>query len=165
MWRFTFLVCLVWVNIFGGSSMDKLNGENWVFFDVDGTLVSESNVNPFSKREWSSVLMKRHAVGRESGLLKIKNGNVYVLFYNPYTGDVECMRVETQHVRLLRHMKKRGRQIMVWSGNGVDYVEKVVDALALRPFVDYVMSKPLSCVDDLEPNDFITRIFLKRGTR
>lgn len=140
--------------------MKIIDGENWVFFDVDGTLIKETSVNPFTDIDLGFIQT------REGGTYsKNYNGENYIAFFNRYISQVEIMVVENQHVRLLKHMAGRGRQIVVWSANGVDYATEVVKALGIISHVDYCMSKPLSCVDDLEPNQFMKRIFLKRGER
>lgn len=141
-----------------------IEGESWVFFDVDGTLVCETEMNPFTVKERREVFARRHA-HQHYGLTKSKGSRQFVLFYNPYTAELECMEISTQHARLMRHMKNRGRQILVWSANGVRYAERAVMAMGLDGYVTNYISKPLSCVDDLEPNQFLKQIFLKRGTR
>lgn len=141
-----------------------LKGENWVFFDIDGTLVKEAAKHPFTQREIKMIFAIKNGI-RPYLRKTNKKGDQFILFWNPYSNEVEAMEILTQHVRLLKHMKGRGRQIMAWSANGYMYAERVISALRILDYVDACMSKPLSCVDDLEPNDFMKRIFLKRGER
>jgi hypothetical protein len=85
--------------------------------------------------------------------------NVEIL--NPYTDVNEYRLVHEKHVKLLKHMYGRGRFIIVWSGNGAEWAEAVVDALDIRKHVHLVMTKPICFVDDMPAEQWMNnRVYL-----
>jgi hypothetical protein len=62
-----------------------------------------------------------------------------------------------KHIEQLKKHKMRGHTIVVWSAGGYDWAAAVVKALQLENFVDLVISKPIWCYDDLQPNEFIPK--------
>jgi predicted phosphatase len=78
-------------------------------------------------------------------------------------GGRECRFSRIQaHIDLMIHHKvDRGFTIIVWSANGHMWAEKVVKALGLEQYVDYVLTKPLEYVDDKNVGEWMSsRIYL-----
>jgi len=61
-----------------------------------------------------------------------------------------------KHIQLLKDYKVSGCDIIVWSQAGKAWANAVVDALGIREFVDYCLTKPDVYVDDLEAGHFMT---------
>ena len=56
--------------------------------------------------------------------------------------------------------KARGHTVVVWSAGGAKWAEQVVDALNLRPQVDFILTKPNWYYDDQDASDFMRRIYV-----
>lgn len=54
--------------------------------------------------------------------------------------------------------KNRGATIVVWSGSGWQWAEKVVKALNIEDYVDYIQCKPQWIFDDQDPNEWTKRV-------
>lgn len=61
------------------------------------------------------------------------------------------------HIEQLIKHKMRGHTNIVWSAGGYDWAEAVIRTLKLEQYVDLVISKPIWCYDDLQPNEFIPK--------
>lgn len=75
---------------------------------------------------------------------------------NPGEGKIEFnygdekiyLRPHKFHITFLKHCFNRGDHVVIWSKNGWQWVEQVVDKLGLRNYVHTAMSKPSRHVDD-----------------
>jgi hypothetical protein len=111
--------------------MKVIKNEAVVFFDVDDTLVLHRDP---------------------------KNGQQKRIVPNPYTEDHPYeVWVHTNHVRFIKEQKARGRCVIVWSAAGPVWAETIIKLLSLEDYVDFVLSKPIMCVDDLEPSDYLPK--------
>lgn len=75
----------------------------------------------------------------------------------------EMVNPHIGHIKKLKEHKLRGQLVVVWSAGGYAWAETVVKALGLENYVDYVMAKPAWAWDDLTPNEFIKRCYIKPG--
>jgi hypothetical protein len=62
-----------------------------------------------------------------------------------------------KHIEQLKKHRIRGHTIIVWSAGGYDWAEAAVRALGLEDTVDLVISKPIWCYDDLQPNEYMPK--------
>ncbi len=111
----------------------KLNDSRAVHFDLDDTLIIWNTDTVESKQYLGNPL-------------KFDAG---VLGY-PHL----------KHIEILKQFRARGQQIVVWSGGGSDYAEKMLNKLDILKYVDVVMSKPEWVFDDLD-QAIPKRTFLK----
>jgi predicted phosphatase len=92
---------------------------------------------------------------------KPKKKDKVVAITDPYDGTQRHLVVHQGHVKVLKDRKARGSTICVWSAAGYRWAEKVVRALGLEAYVDYVQSKPIAFVDDLQAHEILgERIYL-----
>lgn len=118
--------------------MKVVNSEMNIYFDVDDTLVV-----------WG----------------KVKQGEKCVAITDPYDGSQYYLRPHVGHIKVLRDRKARGATIHVWSASGHKWAETVVRALGLEQYVDFVLSKPMMYVDDLQASDILgERLYLGKDS-
>lgn len=118
--------------------MKIINNESNIYFDVDDTLVI-----------WG----------------KIARGQKAVAITDPYDGSQHVLRPHLGHIKVLKDRKKRGCIIHVWSAGGYRWAEAVVKALKLESHVDFVLSKPVMYVDDLQAADILgERLYLGKDS-
>lgn len=118
--------------------MQVINNESVIFFDVDDTLVM-----------WD--ISASH-----TSYLDI------VIVIDPYDGKPLSLGIHKPHVKLLINQAKRGSKVVVWSQGGFQWAEAVVKALQLEEYVDIVMSKPKTYVDDLPVEAWLKdRVYIK----
>jgi predicted phosphatase len=111
--------------------MKVIKNESIVCFDVDDTLILHKDP---------------------------KNGTVSLVVPNPYAEDHPYeVWVHTNHVRFIKEQKARGRCVIVWSAAGYRWAETIIGLLDLEEYVDYVITKPVMCVDDLEPSEYLPK--------
>lgn len=110
--------------------MKTIKTENIVDIDIDDTLIMHNVSEPGEK--------------------------ITLDFY----GEDVTFNVHNEHVKLLKNYKARGFTIFVWSGNGYEHAEKVIKALNLEDYVDYVRTKPYRIIDDSEANNWAPRIYI-----
>ncbi len=112
-----------------------VESENIVMIDVDDTLVMHD---------------------------KKKSGDI-VEIVDPYKENhVYKLRPHKKHISLLIDYKARGKTIIVWSHGGWLWAKTVIETLKLEKYVDFVMSKPKTYVDDLTTDCILTnRVYLK----
>lgn len=116
--------------------MNVIEGERNIMFDVDDTLVM-----------WDDKYLEP--------------GDSKVSVIDPYDGCKVYLTPHKQHIKLLKNHLMRGTQVFVWSQGGVLWAKAVVVALGLESSSVYVMSKPLSYVDDLPVQEWlIDRIYI-----
>ena len=80
-----------------------------------------------------------------------------------YYGETVYVVPHEEHVRLLKSSLARGRNIVVWSGNGFQWAENVLKALGFGDADNIlVMSKPAGYVDDLPCTEWMgNRVYIK----
>lgn len=78
-----------------------------------------------------------------------------VLVVDPISDFQEFLVPHSKHIEMLKDFKRGGKVIVVWSAAGWQWAESVVAALDLEPYVDFVMEKPQSYVDDLNCTQFM----------
>jgi FMN phosphatase YigB (HAD superfamily) len=123
-----------------------VNCKQTVFFDVDCTLAM-----------WDATPEQLEAYGIEiecpGSLVDIDNdGNES---YAP--AWKQMILPHRKHIEQLKKHKMRGHTVIVWSAGGYDWAEAVIKAFKLAEYVDLVISKPIWCYDDLQPNEFIPK--------
>lgn len=75
------------------------------------------------------------------------------------TGAMYVTRNDS-HIELLINLKAIGWNIVVWSQGGSDHAERVIKALKLEKYVDIILPKPESYVDDIPfEQQYIKRIY------
>ncbi len=84
-----------------------------------------------------------------------------------YYGEKVYVHPHLEHIRLLRSSLSRGRNVLLWSGNGWRWTKTVVDYLVAAGHLPntegiVIMSKPVAYVDDLEAEKWIgNRIYIQ----
>jgi predicted phosphatase len=109
--------------------MNIIDRESTIFIDVDDTLVM-----------WG---------------IKAKKGQKLIQITDPYSGDQVYLMPHAGHIKVLKDRKARGSCIIVWSAGGYKWAEKVVKALNLEAYVDFVMTKPHMYIDDKAASEFM----------
>ena len=114
--------------------MKTINNELITFFDVDSTIIFDTN-----------------------------EATIDTVTYLDVTGRAFLAKPHKVHIDQMRKHKARGYTVIVWSGNGYQHAENVVKALGLENYVDYCMSKAVKYWDDLEDaNQILTsRVYLE----
>lgn len=117
------------------SEMQVIQSEDVVMYDCDDTLVM-----------WFTEC---------DPTLKVK-------IICPYGGSETWLKPHARHIDLLKKHHGRGKTVIVWSAGGYKWAQAVVEALGLQDYVHFVMTKPMSYVDDLEAKEILgSRIYLK----
>lgn len=84
---------------------------------------------------------------------------------DPYDGTEHYLRPHAGHIKVLKDRKARGAVVHVWSASGYKWAEAVVCALGLQEYVDYVQSKPVLYIDDLEAHEILgERLYLGKNS-
>ncbi len=114
--------------------MQVIRSNNVVCFDCDDTLVM-----------WKTSRLQT----RDS-------------MYFLYGDEAVWLTPHRNHIRFLKHCYDRGNTVIVWSKNGYQWAEKIVDKLGLQEYVHIILSKPTAVVDDKDAlNDIVgERIYL-----
>jgi predicted phosphatase len=81
----------------------------------------------------------------------------YTRFTEPHLGNYIRVHVNVNNIRLMKEKKKRGATIILWSQGGYEYAEVVAKALDITKYVDYVMTKPVGVIDDLEASAWMPK--------
>lgn len=64
------------------------------------------------------------------------------------------------HIQLMKDLKAIGWNIVVWSQGGSDHASRVIKSLDLEAYVDLIIPKPESYVDDIPfEQQYIKRIY------
>lgn len=116
-----------------------LKSDNLIYFDVDETLVFWRTDNY-----------------HEDDLIKVKD---------PYARGNEFIKMvpHQRNINLLKRVHGQGRTVVVWSAGGVFWAESVVKTLKLESYVDLIISKPYTYVDDRPMEDWkLNRIYLSK---
>lgn len=104
--------------------MKIIRKDNSFAFDVDETLIIHCNAD-------------------ETGAIK----------FNFYGQDLWA-KPHHEHIKLLKAAVARGRNTIVWSGNGYKWVVEVLNTLGLSDLDVIVMSKLIGYVDDDKIENF-----------
>lgn len=102
--------------------MLKLCGDKVVCFDVDDTLVFQDC--PHDELVKSDIVLN-------------------------WYGEKIPMWIHFHHVAELKELHSRGYVIIVWSQQGSDWCEAVVNAMGISNHVHFVIMKPEKMYDDL----------------
>jgi len=79
----------------------------------------------------------------------------------PYDGAITHHLLHKRHISLLKKHKSRGKGIVVWSAAGAAWANVVVQTLDLEEYVDVIMCKPGTYVDDLDVSEWMgNRVYL-----
>lgn len=65
-----------------------------------------------------------------------------------YGDEKIFLKPHRKHIAFLKHCYNRGDFIIVWSKNGWQWAEQVVEKLELQDYVHVIMSKVTRAVDD-----------------
>ena len=84
---------------------------------------------------------------------------------DPIDNSVHYLMPHKAHIRLLKKFKLSGYTVVVWSHAGYQWAEAVSNALDLMGSVDFIMSKPLKYIDDLQYGELGSRIYIKPGEK
>lgn len=107
--------------------MKIVDNEKVIMFDVDDTLVM-----------WNKPETNRD-----------------IIVTDPNDGSSNRLTPHQFHIDLLKKHAGRGYTIFVWSQGGYKWASAVLIELGIENYVDYVMTKPLKYVDDLDCNEFM----------
>lgn len=69
------------------------------------------------------------------------------------------------HIEKIKQHKVRGHFVVVWSAGGSVWAETAVKLLKLEEYVDLIICKPQWAWDDLPPEQFIRRCYIKPGEK
>lgn len=117
-----------------------IGNEMIVMFDVDDTLVMWANHN-----HWLPKPGKYE-------------------FVDPYDQTTVYLYPHKAHIALLKKYKAQGYTVFVWSAGGGLWAQEVVNVLQLNDHVDFIMSKPLKYVDDLQAKEVLgSRVYIVYG--
>lgn len=84
-----------------------------------------------------------------------------------YYGEMVSVIPHMEHVQLLRATIARGRNALVWSGNGYKWAKNVIEALEKAGHLPttkgiVIMTKPAGYVDDMDASTWIgNRTYIK----
>lgn len=84
-----------------------------------------------------------------------------------YYGEEVSVVPHLEHIQLLKATLARGRNAIVWSGNGYQWAKNVIEALIKDGLlIDsdgiIVMSKPVGYVDDMDSSTWMgNRVYIK----
>jgi len=114
-----------------------MNTTRWVYFDVDDTLILWKNTD--AKKE------KYHG-------LEVLEMDC------PYGSTIKYkFYIHQAHIDLMRRIHTSGETVVVWSAGGYHWAKAVVEALRIEKYVDFVLQKPDTVVDDLKAEDILPR--------
>lgn len=123
--------------------MNIVNKDVTVCFDIDKTLI-------FWKPENSDVHPSEIQVD--------------------YYGEAVFVVPHLEHIQLLKANIARNRNVIVWSGNGFEWVQNVLNAFVENNLISktdgiIVMTKPSMYVDDLECQEWMgNKVYIKPHT-
>lgn len=84
-----------------------------------------------------------------------------------YYGEEVSVVPHLEHIQLLRATLARGRNAVVWSGNGYQWAKNVIEALVKAGHLTstdgiVIMSKPVGYVDDMDAATWMgNRVYIK----
>lgn len=86
-----------------------------------------------------------------------RSTNSTVEFTEPHSKDKIIVAINENNIRLMKEKKSRGATVILWSQGGYEYAESVAKALCLEEYVDFIMTKPVGLIDDLEANHWMPK--------
>jgi phosphoserine phosphatase len=118
----------------------------WVYFDVDSTLVMYDVV--------------KEGKADPSELVAFKNPYYKGPSPYAYTNSLEYQEFlylvpHYRHIEDLKQHHANGDTVVVHSAGGYEWARVVVDTLGLTQFVDYCLTKPTILYDDLPPKEWL----------
>jgi FMN phosphatase YigB (HAD superfamily) len=82
----------------------------------------------------------------------------------PYDGEILQREPHLNHIKLLKTKKARGYYVIVWTANGFEWGKAVINRLGLEKYVDCVMTKPHTYVDDTSVEKWMPyRIYMNQN--
>lgn len=89
-----------------------------------------------------------------------------ISFDDPFfPGTTVSLWVNEPMVRILKDEKVRGAYVIVWSKGGNRWANAVITALDLINYVDLVLTKPVTYLDDKDCNEWMKdRVYLPPTT-
>jgi predicted phosphatase len=82
-----------------------------------------------------------------------------------HSGQFIALGVNEPMVKILKDEKIRGAFVFVWSRSGSAWAEAVIKALNLEKYVDLVMTKPVTYLDDKDSSEWLKdRVYLHPKT-
>lgn len=88
--------------------------------------------------------------------------NPYSAISLDYYGQSRLVVKSIKHIEFLKSLRARGYYIIVWTGNGKQWADEVVDKLDLKDVVSQTMMKPSKYLDDLPCQEWMgTKIYLE----
>ena len=127
--------------------MQTIISDKIVFCDVDDTLVMWNNDLSFSAIDKKSTAFMCPFQAKRDPLGEPK------WYY---------LRPNYKTIQYLKEYKAKGHTIVIWSAGSYLWAETVVKTLKLEDIVDFCMSKPDVCLDDLPPLEWIREIIYPR---
>ena len=127
--------------------MQTIISDKIVFCDCDDTLVMWNDNESFQSIDKQSIAIICPFQTKHDPLGEPK---VYYLRPNYWT------------IGKLKELKAKGYTVVVWSAASYLWAEAVVKVLKLEEYVDFCMSKPDICIDDLPPNEWIRDLIYPR---
>lgn len=89
------------------------------------------------------------------------NSSDKVELVDPYDKSVIYLYPHLQHINLIKKYKVQGYTVVVWSAAGCLWAKEVVDKLQINDCVDFIMSKPIKYVDDLNASGILgSRVYI-----
>lgn len=117
--------------------MTVIDSDFIVMVDVDDTLV-----------KWSSS----YNIPHDKAIQITDQTNNSIVYVTPHE----------KHINLLKKYKDMNYKVFVWSGGGYRWAKSVIETLQLQNHVDFIMTKPIKYIDDLDCNEWMgSRIYLK----
>lgn len=131
--------------------MKVIKSDNLIYFDVDETLIFWKHLIP--------------AYGE--GIFADSDHPETIEIPDPYMRKAGAIIKAVPHQRnidLLKRNKGQGRTVVVWSAGGYAWAEAVVKTLRLEEYVDLIISKPITYVDDKPMEAWgLTRVYLSKN--
>lgn len=120
--------------------MVVIEGKQFIYIDVDDTLVFWNNDRSWDKNNKEAISFKDPYVER------LDENTPFTYIY---------LKPNYEVINKLKVYKKEGKTIVVWSAGGWKWAKEVVNTLELQDYVDVVLSKPSVYIDDCFANEFM----------
>lgn len=76
-------------------------------------------------------------------------------------GTIRTVMPAVENIAYLKQLKKEGKLIFLWSQSGYLWAEKVMYALHLEDYVEWVMRKPMGYIDDNPAHTWMERQYIR----
>lgn len=118
------------------TTKSPLHDYNWVYFDVDDTLV---------------MWYQHYEPGFDDKCISID-----------FLENRHALVPHKKHIELLKDLYAQGWTVVVWSAGGLEWAQTVTKALGLENHVHHILAKPYRYVDDLYSDEFmLNRVYHK----